>query len=396
MGSGKTMASAAAKPTSKRKASGRAVIVACSLLTLVFGSVHAFSVLLEGLETTLHEDRAAVSLTYSLALAALTLAVLIGHKVFARLRPALFVALVTAAAAVGLIAAAAAGSMIGWWLGYGLIFGAANGLAYGYGLQFAAQANPDRPGMAMGLVTAVYALGASLAAPALAAAQAAVGPGGALVMLAGVVMAAGLVAAFVLARTGLTFQSEAQRPAPAGRAAGGILAWWLGYGLSVTAGLMTAGHAAGMAAAAGLSLGLAVAATTAFAVANMAGGLAAGWAADRFALKYLLALLPLVSVAAALLLLTKAGLVPVLVAIAAFGAAYGALIALYPAAIARRFGVLAAPRVYGRVFTAWGLAGLIAPWLSASLYDATGTYALPLILSAAVSVASSLTAVVFL
>ena len=33
------------------------------------------------------------------------------------------------------------------------------------------------------------------------------------------------------------------------------------------------------------------------------------------------------------------------------------------------------PRRYGRVFTAWGLGGILAPWLAGRLYDATGGYA---------------------
>ncbi len=396
MDSGKSKSDWLDKPATHGKAKCWAVITACSLLTLVFGSVHAFSVLLSGLESTLHQDRAAVSLTYSLALAALTLAVLAGHRVFGRFSPPVFVALVTATAAAGLIAAAWTGTLVGWWLGYGLIFGAANGLAYGYGLQLAAQANQNRPGMAMGLVTAVYALGASLAAPALAAAQTAFGPSGALVLLAVAIVAAGSVAALILAHTGLAFQNEPERPLGATKTSGPILPWWLSYGLGVAAGLMTAGQAAGMAAAAGLSLHMAVAATAAFAVANMVGGLAAGWAADRFALGRLLGLLPLISAAAAIVLLVKGGALLVVTAIAGLGGAYGALIALYPAAIATRFGMLAGPRIYGRVFTAWGLAGLTAPWFSALLYDATGSYALPLAVSAAVSVASSLTAFAFL
>ena len=43
------------------------------------------------------------------------------------------------------------------------MFGAANGLGYGYALQISAQANPRYKGFAMGLVTASYALGAVLA-----------------------------------------------------------------------------------------------------------------------------------------------------------------------------------------------------------------------------------------
>lgn len=46
------------------------------------------------------------------------------------------------------------------WIGYSLIFGIANGLGYGFGLQFAAHANPENRGLAMGVVTAAYAFGA--------------------------------------------------------------------------------------------------------------------------------------------------------------------------------------------------------------------------------------------
>jgi MFS family permease len=51
----------------------------------------------------------------------------------------------------------------------------------------------------------------------------------------------------------------------------------------------------------------------------------------------------------------------VLSAFAATGLAYGALSALVPAATADRVGARAFPRAYGRVFTAWGCAGLVAP-----------------------------------
>lgn len=49
------------------------------------------------------------------------------------------------------------------WLGYSLISDVANGLGYGFGLQFAAPANPDHAGLAMGVITAAYATGAILA-----------------------------------------------------------------------------------------------------------------------------------------------------------------------------------------------------------------------------------------
>jgi len=46
------------------------------------------------------------------------------------------------------------------------------------------------------------------------------------------------------------------------------------------------------------------------------------------------------------------------------------------------------PRRYGRVFTAWGLGGILAPWLAGRLYDATGGYAAALVISSACLAAS--------
>ena len=66
-------------------ASGRRVIVAAGMLCFVLGSVHAFSVFLEPLETAFSVSRASVSLIYSLALITLTLSVLIGPRYFSRL-----------------------------------------------------------------------------------------------------------------------------------------------------------------------------------------------------------------------------------------------------------------------------------------------------------------------
>ncbi|MGA8211779.1 MAG: MFS transporter, partial [Nocardioidaceae bacterium] len=51
----------------------------------------------------------------------------------------------------------------------------------------------------------------------------------------------------------------------------------------------------------------------------------------------------------------------VLGAFAGTGLAYGAVSALVPAVTADWVGVRAFPRAYGRVFTGWGCAGLVAP-----------------------------------
>ena len=56
------------------------------------------------------------------------------------------------------------------------------------------------------------------------------------------------------------------------------------------------------------------------------------------------------------------------------GLGYGATIARYPAITLSYFGPSQMARSYGRVFTAWGVAGLVAPWAAGRLYDLDGDY----------------------
>ncbi|MBX2823832.1 MAG: YbfB/YjiJ family MFS transporter, partial [Gammaproteobacteria bacterium] len=63
-------------------------------------------------------------------------------------------------------------------------------------------------------------------------------------------------------------------------------------------------------------------------------------------------------------------------------------IAIYPVSIAEQFGTRASPRIYGQVFTAWGLAGLVGPWVSGWLFDATGSYRWSLLIAALLSLMS--------
>ena len=51
------------------------VIIGCLILSFVMGSIHAFSVLLEPIETEFNVSRTFSSLTYSISLLSITLAV---------------------------------------------------------------------------------------------------------------------------------------------------------------------------------------------------------------------------------------------------------------------------------------------------------------------------------
>ncbi len=370
---------------------GRAVLLAALLLSFVLGTVHAFSLFLEPMEARFQIGRAEASLTYSLALVALTVGVLIGHRVYERLAPAKLALLFCLGAAAGLLIAAVAPRLSLVWLGYSLVFGLANGLGYGFALQYAAQANPERSGLAMGLVTAVYGLGAALAPLPLWAALSQGGLAAGFGGLAAVMLAVSLPIYKLLKSAALPFHAavprgESEKPR-------GLVLLWIGYGAGVAAGLAAIGHATGIARAAGLSDIAVQLAPVAIAAANTAGGLLGGALTDRLAPRQLLMALPLVSAAALAWLAVGIDGTLLLAGLALVGFAYGAIIAVYPAAIARRFGAVAGVKVYGRVFTAWGAAGLLAPWTAGLLFERSGSYRMALFAASALALVSLISAI---
>ncbi len=120
------------------------------LVTFVLGSIHAFSIFIHSLETLLGESRGNISLVYSMALVCLTLFVLLGYRFYRLLSPASIVIASCGGAALGMLITALAQQLWQVFVGYNLIFGAANGLGYGFILQLVAREITDHKGFAMG------------------------------------------------------------------------------------------------------------------------------------------------------------------------------------------------------------------------------------------------------
>ena len=78
--------------------------------------------------------------------------------------------------------------------------------------------------------------------------------------------------------------------------------------------------------------------------------------------------------------------------LAATGFVYGAIIAIYPTVINQRFGAIDGIRVYGKIFTAWGFAGLFGPWLAGRLYDLHADYSIALLIAAIAGLLSAVIA----
>lgn len=359
----------------------------------VLGSVHAFSVFLAPIQSLTGAGRAEASLTYSLALMCLTAAVLFGHHVFRRLSPPVLIGAVGGLGILGLVVAAHGSDIATIWIGYGVLFGAANGLGYAFALQFTAQALPRFKGLAMGWATAWYGLSAAVAPVPLVHLIDVAGVAAGMFGLAGALAVAAPLTAVAYALSGRTLAVDLPvdgGPAMVPGRMVGMLA--LGYGTAVSAGLMAIGHATEIGRWADLAPGLIVAAPVVIGVLNTIGSVSGGWLADRWTARAVLIGAAALSGVALAALAGAGDAVWVLAALGVVGLAYGATIAVYPVMVSDLAGPVAGVRVYGRVFIAWGTAGLLAPVAAGLLFDGTGGYGIVLAGAAAIAVVAMLIA----
>lgn len=352
-------------------------LLAAINLTTVLGSIHAFSVFLIPFESLLQTGRAQISLIYSGALICLTISVLFGHRIYPTISPPLLALFACLAAAAGIVIAGHSDSFWVVAFGYSVLFGAANGVGYGFALQISAQAMPERRGFAMGTVTAFYALGATIGPSVFSSGLARGGISAAMNVGATIFVCAGILAWVLLRLSEVRFKSETSAESTAQPASHFVqILLWFGYGSGSLAGLMVLGHATGIVLSSGGSSTLAITGVMVIALGNMIGGLLAGVLADRIRISLLLILLPLLSSVALILALNDMSALLLLCTLTIVGFSYGAIIAVYPVAVLAIVGSASSSRIYGRVFTSWGFVGLLGPWLAGYFYDASGQYTL--------------------
>jgi MFS family permease len=357
------------------------VLLAALPLMVLLGSLYAWSLFLGPLEAALGAGRAAVSSVFALATIAFAVSMVVAPALFHRLPASRVASAACLLAAAGLALGGLHRSLIGVQLGSGVLFGVASGIGYGLALQLVNDAFPRRRGLATGAVVAAYALGAVVFAPAFRWGIAGHGPWATLLAMAVAFAVAGGILWTLLRPIRAV---GARVPRRLGDAVGGRLFWllWTGFLCGAAAGLMALGHAAGLAAAYGGPDPALAAGTALIAAGNAFGRLASGWLSDHLPVRAILAAAAAIGAAALFALAGWPGPATVLACLALVGLAYGLLAAGYVVAVAAYYGPERVAAVFGRLFTAWGLAGLAAPVLAGAVVDWTGDYRLAVVLAA--------------
>ena len=338
-------------------------------------------------------SRAAVSFAYSLSLLSLTAAVLFGHHLYKKLSPPLIFLLVAFGSAIGLLLSAGSSTIFSVYLFYGCLFGFANGLGYGYALQLAGQIVEKNHAVSMSLVTAFYAVGAVCASPGF---KVLVDSGGntlALKVTGIILFLVCVLAAACIAVLRISFATEPLNNITTITSDDKKLRLllWISYGTAVSAGLMVISHAYPLLSAKYPGTGNAEISPMLVAVGNIAGGISIGVLSMHVRHKILLIVLSCLSLVGLLLVLINSTFNVTLLGLILIGFGYGAIIALYPVVVSSVFGKLSSARIYGQIFTAWGLAGLVAPTISGLIYDHLGNYSVSLLVAILLSAISVFT-----
>ena len=370
----------------KNKNGKKLAIIACLLITFGMGSIHAFSTLIQGIELQTSVGRMASSLIYSTALISGTLAVYFGHILYQKFSVIKLISLMIILPIIGLFFSSS-GSWLGWIIGYGVFFGFSSGIGYGLSLHIASSVTDDNKlGFRLGLVTASYAFGAVIFSVIFPVLFDNFGFENGYMLGLGTLLIIVTIGLFLFIASKVkigTSTSISQKIKPQKIK---IFKLWLGYFLGVFAGLMTIAHAVPLISSFG---GSAVIAITAISLMSFGSGIASvctGWLVDRFGCKRPLVVILIINSFAILGLSIMTSIDLLFIMLILIASLYGAIIAIYPTLINHLVGQDLSALVYGRVFTAWGAAGLASPALAGWLFEINNNYDIAILFILTISV----------
>lgn len=367
-------------------------VASAAVLSFGSGVIYTWSLFLVPMAGSLGTSTAALTTAFTASLLAMTVTVVFAGRLAQRApRP-----VVMSAAAGTALAASATGlaSGLGVLVVAVSLLGAAGGLAYAVATGVAAAALPRHRGLSIGFVITGAAAGPVLLGPLASVAISAVGWRPTIVGL-GLVLAAAMAVAGRNIEDGVAEgRAVDDRVAPPQDSAHRRLVTpllWCIFLLVAVIGLGVYGHAASIAAAGGLPMSLTGFAVAALSAGDVSGRLFAAAATEPARTRALLSGALVVTVGAATLA-GIAGAVSTIVGLAFVGAGYGSVAALVPANLSDHVRRDEFSRVYGVVFTSWGLAALVGPLGAATLERATGGHQVALAVALAVGVAAVLVA----
>ena len=362
-----------------------AILIALLLINLPTGTLYAFSVFIPYYEALHHVSRATLSTMFSVSTIGFTIGMLMGPVCYRWASPARLVVGFGLLIALGWALAAMAPDLVILAIAYGLLFGLGGGFCYNLLAQMLnLSVSPRRRGVANGVLTASFALGAALFAPLCGLALKQYGLRPTLFGMAGITLTATVLAAILIANARVSLRSAASLlgGAQSSQPSRTFPLMWMGFALGAGVGLLSLSSAAPIVASYGGQLTQSLLGTATVAMAATIGRLCGGALSDLLPVKAIIVGAHALGASAmgALLLFPSSGMAIGAMSLACLG--YGLLSGSYAASVARYFGPGLFGRMSGRLYTAWGLAGIAGPWVAGSAFDRTGAYTAAIVIAA--------------
>ena len=362
------------------------VLTGCLLLSFVMGSIHAFSMLLDPIESKYDVPRTFSSFTYSISLISITTAVYFGNYIYKIINPTRIILLVVVLSTLGTLMSAYLDSIFFVWIGFGLFFGFANGIGYGYSLQYSAIAIPDFKALMMGLVTASYGLGATIAPIFYKITILIGGFVHTMISLTIVLLITNFVVLLLFRFANIKFNVENEIEPQENNFSTSKNLLWLIYGFSIASGLMCFGHAAGIAKIYFISPDYVFIIPILMGFLNMSGGILFSSIIKKYSYKKIILFLSYMTSISLFILYMIPSKISVLMCLLLVSISYGGIISIFPSMINKIFGTALGIKIYGFVFTAWGLFGLLMPLLAGLTFDIFESYSYIVLFSSILSI----------
>lgn len=400
---------------------GWVVTASAAGLGLVLGILYVWSVVKSGIPDSWGWSNADKALPYSLMCVAFSATMVPAGRLQDRIGPRMVTLLGGFLSGAGLIVCGLGGSsVLIYALGFGCITGA--GVGFGYSATTPAAIKwfpPERTGLIAGIVVAGFGISPVLLAPLaawlLSFFQTTLEDGATIKGISQTMIALGLVSWLVVGLLAPFVRNPPEgfvarrrpsiRPGSVGAefdtrsmfAAGQFwLLYWMYFG-GASAGLMFISVAQDLGRRA---LGeWAFFAVVVMAAGNTTGRILAGVVSDRIGRQWTLLaeFICQALVVAVLFRISRhgGGTWPVILIVSfLLGMNYGANLAIFPAACKDYFGIRNFGLNYGWMFTAFGSAGLIMPWVNGRISDVTGSYDLSYVIIIVMMCLSALLAVI--
>lgn len=359
------------------------------ILNLSAGLLYAWNLFLLPLERTLEIDRGSLSLVPSFALTTFTYGMVLCPWLLIRVGYRCYLIFAYALMSLGFIAFGQVPSYGTLLISYGVAFGLAAGLAYGLALVFATSVPDSSRPLSIGVAMASFAL-CGILMPPLLGELIATNPPHLIFTSIGLacIVPAVLIQILVGHIPNMPVAKIAESNSKGELLDADFVKLFVIFFFLCFVGLMSVSQMSGITSTLGVKESAAGRITSFLTIGYLLGSLSGGWMAEHFGGRNTLIAAGIAMVAGIATFAFASAIGLLYFGAIAIGAAFGGSASFMPMLISARFGAARVSEVYGKMMIAYGAAGLIAPWLTGSLYSASQSYVPGLTLAAFMAVSA--------